>query len=68
MVFDALKKFALFLEQYLDTEWAEENADLYDDFANRLEAEYQAGRITGKQFNELVNIAFYDWTDDLKEE
>ena len=50
-----------------DTEWAEENSALYEDFASCLEDKYAAGEISAATFNELICIALYDY-DDLKEE
>lgn len=67
-MFDELMKEALELERHLETEWAEENASLYDLFADRIELERLAGRITDEQFNQLASIAFYDYADIKEEE
>lgn len=64
--FDELLPVARKLGSAWDTEWAEENADRYDDFADVCEAAYDAGEITGKEFNELICTGLYDY-DNLKE-
>lgn len=66
--FEELMEEAKVLEAHLDTDWAEEHADRYDEFDDAVKAAYDNGDISGKQFNELVLTAFYDYFDDLKDE
>lgn len=68
MMMEELRKQAKFLESRLDTDWAEENAQQYTDFEKAVNKAYDEGRISGKEFNELVLTAFYDYPEDLKEE
>ena len=54
------------LGERVDTEWAEENEHLYENFAKQIELLYEKKLITAKEFNELALNAFYDY--ELKEE
>ena len=54
------------LGAHVDTEWAEEHADLYTSFQDKLDREYDAGRLTAAQYNEIGSTAFFDF--DVKEE
>lgn len=66
--FDDLMKTARELESHLDTEWAEQNAGEYERFEQVVNEQYYAGNLTGKQFNELVLTAFYDYFGELMED
>lgn len=65
--YGALMKKAKELEKMLNTEYAEEHAELWERFDSEINAAYESGEITEKQFNKLVCTAFYDY-NDLKEE
>ena len=65
-MFDKLMEKAKELESYHNTEWAEENSDQYDMFADKIEMEWSRGNITDEQFDELALTAFYDYPDGLK--
>ena len=65
-MFNELMERAKELEKHIDTEWAYENSEQYDMFADRIELEWMAGRITDDQFNELALTAFYDFQGDFK--
>ena len=60
------RKQAEFLRSMWDTEWADENEKQYDDLDKAVNRAYDNGQINGKDFNELVLTAFYDYMDDLK--
>lgn len=62
-----LEKMAHMLGERVNTEWAEQNEDKYNEFAELIEAEYDAGNISAHKFNELACTAFYDYFD-LKDE
>lgn len=66
--FEELRTRAEFLGARTDTEWSEENEDKYTAFEELLNSLYDEKQITGKQFNELVLTAFYDYPEELKEE
>lgn len=66
--FDEVRARAEFLGSRTDTEWSEENEDKYTAFEELLNSLYDEKQITGKQFNELVLTAFYDYPEELKEE
>lgn len=57
---------ARFLGKRLDTEWAWDNANKYDEFADEIERLYTEKKLTAHDFNELALTAFYDY--ELKEE
>ena len=63
---EALRLEQLRLEHETDTDWADENEDQYNAFADVIEAAYDAEELTADEFNELACIAFYDY-DGLKE-
>ena len=66
MTYAELMKRALELEAMQDTEWADENAHLWDKFVEDAEKAYDDGAITGEEFDELVLTACYDYFGDLK--
>ena len=55
------------LEAGLDTEWAEEHEELYEAFAEKCESAYNDGRLTDREFTELILTALYDYDGDLPE-
>lgn len=62
-MFEELMTRAKELGEQVNTEWAEENSAQYDLFADRIELEWLAGRITDEQFDDLACTAFYDYPD-----
>lgn len=54
------------LESHIDTDWAVENADAYDEFSDMIEDAWEFGRISDAEFNALASIAFYDYSEGLK--
>ena len=54
------------LERHIDTDWADEHADEYDDFAALLEDAWSNGDLTDAEFNALASIAFFDYPEGLK--
>ena len=54
------------LERHIDTDWAMENADEYDEFSDMIEDAWELGRISDAEFNALASIAFYDYSEGLK--
>ena len=62
-----LMKRAKALGSRVDTIWAEIHVDAYQSFADELEALYAEGKLTGKEFNDLAVVAFYDYYN-MKEE
>lgn len=54
------------LERHIDTDWAVENADEYDEFSDLIEDAWEFGRISDAEFNALASIAFYDYSEGLK--
>lgn len=68
MKFDELMKLAKNLEANLETEWAEEHADHYEQFDEIINEEYDNGNITAWQFNKLAHTAFYDYPEIKEEE
>lgn len=54
------------LERHIDTDWADEHADAYDDFAALLEDAWSNGDLTDAEFNALASIAFFDYPEGLK--
>lgn len=49
------------LGEHIDTEWAEEHGDEYDALMARLDALYESGEIDGDEYNEIADVAFYDY-------
>lgn len=64
--FERLMVTAKKLESHLDTDWAYENSEKYDIFAEIIENFWNEGLLTNEQFDELALTAFYDYDGDLK--
>ena len=60
-LFDELMKEATRLGEHVDTEWAEEHGEEYDALMERLETLYAEGKITAFEYNEIADVAFYDF-------
>ena len=63
MTFKELLKHAERLGAMVDTDWAEENSGLYDEFDKTINYEYDKGNLTDVEFNELAMTAFFDYFD-----
>lgn len=56
------------LNRLQNTEYADTHPERWDHFDEIIKMAYNEGNITGKQFNDLVLTAFYDYFDDFKDE
>ena len=65
--FERLLQEAKELERHHNTDWAEEHAGRYDDFATRIEDLEAEGALTPEQFKTLALTAFYDCDYDFDE-
>lgn len=63
MEFEELMATARELGSHVDTDWAEDNATMYDEFESRVNSAWENGFITDMQFDTLVITAFYDYPD-----
>lgn len=60
-LYDELMKEAKRLGAHIDTEWADEHESEYVAFMDRLNGLYDNGEIDGNEYNEIADIAFYDY-------
>lgn len=56
-----LYKTARHLGKYVGTDWADEHADEYEEFAETIEESYNGGCLTDYEYNELAGIALHDF-------
>ena len=67
-MYTRLYEMAQELNRLQNTEYAETHPERWDYFEGFLNSAYDAKKITGKQFNDLVLTAFYDYFGEFKEE
>ena len=67
-MFKHLYQVAERLHRLQNTEYSEAFADTWDRFEELLNKFYNEGKITGKQFNDLVLLAFFFFFGEFKPE